>query len=121
MDTIRTAISLLRAYQTGRALYREFGDALGLRHAPPPPRSTLGRIVTAAGLVGGGVVVGVGIGMLVAPMSGRELREKISDQAGELLTELVFKDTAEEGDSEGSEAPGHSSAAGSTGSTGGVG
>ena len=112
MSTISTAINLLRAYQTGKHIYREFGDALGLRQTVPAPRSTLGRLVTAVGLVGGGVVVGVGIGMLVAPMSGRELRDKISDQAGELLTELVFKDTAEEGDSEGSEAPGHSSAAG---------
>lgn len=102
MDTIRTAISLLRTIQTGRAIYRDFGHALGLRDPGPASRSTLGRMATAAGLVGGGVLVGVGIGMLVAPMSGRELREKISDQAGEWLTELVFKDLEEEGEGSGS-------------------
>lgn len=120
MSTISTAISLLRAYRTGRDLYREFGDALGLRQTVPAPQSSLGRIVTAAGLVGGGVVVGIGIGMLVAPMTGRELREKISDQAGELLTELVFKDTEEPTDSDSESEPTSegSSAAGSTGSMG---
>jgi hypothetical protein len=54
--------------------------ALGLQYR----RSGSTEIVPSLALFGAGLLVGAGLALLLAPTSGRELREEITDRAGEL-------------------------------------
>jgi len=53
-------------------------NALGLE----AKRDVLDYLLPFAGLFGAGLLVGVGVGMLVAPKPGRELREDLGRQMG---------------------------------------
>jgi len=50
--------------------------ALGLQSK----RNAMQMVLPIAGIFGAGVLVGVGVGMLVAPRSGRELRDTLGQQ-----------------------------------------
>jgi len=52
----------------------QFLDLLGLRER----ESRAGAILKTAGLIGAGAVIGLGIGYLTAPASGRKLRGDLS-------------------------------------------
>ena len=55
--------------------------ALGLHTAR---RSSASDVVPSVALFGAGLLVGAGLALLFAPTTGRELREEITDKAGEL-------------------------------------
>lgn len=55
--------------------------ALGLHGAR---RSSGNDVIPSVALFGAGLLVGAGLALLLAPTSGRELREEIVDRAGEL-------------------------------------
>lgn len=82
MDTIRFAIRALQMFRTARAAWHGVSEALGHEEHPVvvPGGTRTRQALVVAGLVGGGVVVGVGIGLLVAPTSGRELRERLVER-----------------------------------------
>lgn len=54
--------------------------ALGL----PPRRGAGAEMAPSLALFGAGLLVGAGLALLLAPTSGRELREEISERANEL-------------------------------------
>lgn len=54
----------------------EILKSLGLE----PRRSTAGLAFTALGVFGAGLIVGAGVGMLLAPKAGSELRSDIRDR-----------------------------------------
>lgn len=60
--------------------------ALGL-HATR--RQSGGDIMPGVALFGAGLLVGAGLALLLAPTSGRELREEIVDRAGELRDKVT--------------------------------
>lgn len=47
-------------------------------------RSNAGRIASTVGLFGTGALVGAGLGLLFAPKTGREMRERIMQRGQEL-------------------------------------
>lgn len=55
--------------------------ALGLQQTR---RHNGGDIVPSLALFGAGLLVGAGLALLLAPTTGRELREEITERAGEL-------------------------------------
>ena len=61
--------------------------ALGLQQYRP--RSSSNEMVPSLALFGAGLLVGAGLALLLAPTSGRELREEITDRAGELRDRVV--------------------------------
>ena len=81
MGSIRTAYTLFRGYQQARSVMR----SLGLIDSPVPGRSTAAQVLTGAGLVGGGMLLGAGLALLFTPMTGSELRGFIQSR----LTDLV--------------------------------
>ena len=82
MGSIRTAYTLFRTYQNARSVMR----SLGLIDSPVVrARSTGAQVLMGAGLVGGGILVGAGVALLFAPMTGRELRSRIKDQVTDLV------------------------------------
>lgn len=51
-------------------------------------RSTMDAVLPALGWVGVGTVIGAGVALLLAPSSGKELRERVSQQIDEAKTRL---------------------------------
>ncbi len=60
--------------------------ALGLQQYRPRSNN---EMVPSLALFGAGLLVGAGLALLLAPTSGRELREEITDRAGELRDRVV--------------------------------
>lgn len=67
---------ILQAFQSRENL----ATAIGLR----PPASTSGDLLTALGLFGTGMLLGAGLALLFAPMTGHEIRDGIAEKVGEL-------------------------------------
>lgn len=67
--------------------------ALGLQHLGR--RNSGSDIVPSVALFGAGLLVGAGLALLLAPTSGRELREEIVDRAGELRDRVAAAATDE--------------------------
>jgi hypothetical protein len=67
--------------------------ALGLRAG----RSNGSEVIPSLALFGAGLLVGAGLALLFAPVSGRELREEIGERAAELRdrTQSAVEDGAE--------------------------
>ena len=57
----------------------EFLNALGINR-----RTTWQVVLPYAGVAAAGIIVGLGVGMLFAPKSGRQLRSDIGEKAGRL-------------------------------------
>lgn len=51
-------------------------------------RSTLDKVLPAVGYVGLGTVIGAGAALLLAPSSGKELRDKVSHQLDEAKSRI---------------------------------
>jgi len=51
-------------------------------------RSAMDKLLPALGWVGVGTVIGAGVALLLAPSTGKELRQKVSQQIGEAKTRL---------------------------------
>ncbi len=64
----------------------EIVRALGLQASQ---RNTSSDIVPSVALFGAGLLVGAGLALLLAPSSGRDLREGIVERAGELSDDLT--------------------------------
>ena len=76
--------SLIGAQQAARAVHGfELNDLLGLVGLERR-RSTIQMILPAIGLVSLGAVVGAGTALLVAPSSGADLRQRLSDRVDKL-------------------------------------
>jgi len=58
----------------------DLAAAIGLR----PRASTTGDILTAFGLFGTGMILGAGLALLFAPMTGHEIRDGIAGKVGEI-------------------------------------
>lgn len=82
MNTIRSAIRVLQMIRTARAAWRGLSEALGVEERPVEVSggTGTGQALVVGSLVAGGVVVGVGIGLLIAPTSGRELRQRLVER-----------------------------------------
>ncbi|MBL9038455.1 MAG: YtxH domain-containing protein [Archangium sp.] len=65
-------------------------EAVGLESR----RSTAERMVPALALFGAGVLVGVGLGLLLAPKAGRELRSDVRQRLGRGAPGGAGKETA---------------------------
>lgn len=68
-----------------QALTKEnLAGVAGLR----PSATTSGDVVSAVALFGTGVILGAGLALLFAPMTGHEVREGIAEKVGELGDQL---------------------------------
>jgi gas vesicle protein len=54
-------------------------------------RSSIEMLVSAGALVAGGMIVGAGLGLLLAPKTGRALRREIKDKASDLVERIGDK------------------------------
>lgn len=52
----------------------QFLDMLGLQERD----SATGMVLRAIGLIGAGAAIGIGVGLMIAPSTGREFREDLS-------------------------------------------
>jgi len=68
--------------------------AVGLQS--PPSRA--GNILTACGLFGTGMILGAGLALLFAPMTGHELRDGIAEKVGEIGDHLHAAEASEPSD-----------------------
>jgi hypothetical protein len=58
----------------------DIASAIGLEVQP----STSGNMLTAFGIFGTGIIIGAGLGLLVAPKAGHEIRHDIVEKVGEI-------------------------------------
>lgn len=58
-------------------------------------RSIAARALPALALLGTGVVLGVGVGLMVAPRSGRELRHDLRSRVGKGSRKVTIEEVAE--------------------------
>jgi len=58
----------------------EIASAIGLEARA----STTGDIITAFGIFGTGMILGAGLGLLLAPKAGHEIRHEIAEKVGEI-------------------------------------
>lgn len=54
-------------------------------------RSSIEMLVSAGALVAGGMIVGAGLGLLLAPKPGRALRRQLKDKASDLVERIGDK------------------------------
>jgi gas vesicle protein len=64
---------------TGLPSKEEIASAMGLKARA----STTGDMLTAFSIFGSGVILGAGLGLLLAPTAGQEIRHDITEKVGE--------------------------------------
>ena len=57
-------------------------------HSQPQRIDLASSVLPALGVFGAGLVVGAGLGLLLAPKTGRELRHEIADTASSAINKL---------------------------------
>jgi hypothetical protein len=70
-----------------KILNYDIDDVLGLIGLQRPP-SALGAILPAIGLVAFGAAIGAGVGLMLAPSSGRRLRQDMSERFDQMREKM---------------------------------